>query len=219
MSPTRRFPRTKGAVSSALLLMLLAAGCSSTAPEHDYLQRSPIRVAVIPSENSTPEPSAPITFNKVCEEQLRRHGFEVVEADRVVTYASASGLGMRDLPGLKPSRLAADLKVDFLFYSKIEDWATKYHVVNGSSEVKGSSWLYEGPTDALVWQADWHEVRQSGNGGGGLLGVLVDAAMTAAMNSAFDVCAQLGAQAAGNTIQTLPNPGFEPVAKGARHDP
>ena len=98
--------------------LLLAAGCVS-APSYlrsYYFQREPVRVAVIPCANATDEPAASVIFNKACEEQLRRRGFEVLSADRVVTFASASGVTVRELPDWKPSRLGAELKADYLLY-------------------------------------------------------------------------------------------------------
>ena len=121
---------------------------------------------------------------------------------------------VRELPDWKPSRLSAELKVDYLLYSRIDRWATRYHVIDGSSEVSGASWLVDGPADALVWQSGWHEERNASGGQGDLLGVLIDAAVTAAINSAIDVCGQMGTQAAYATILTLPATGFEPVSPG-----
>ncbi len=201
-------------IQMILLVGFLGAGCASDRSlEHYYFQRDPVRVAVIPCENVTDEPAASIIFNKACEEQLRNRGFEVVEADRVVTFASASGLTVRELPDLKPSRLSAELRADYLLYTRIDRWATKYHVIQGSSVVAGASWLYEGPTEALVWQSGWHQERTSGDGGGDLLNLLINAAVTAAANSAFDVCGQMGTDAAIRAVQSLPNAGFEPVVR------
>jgi len=195
------------------LVLLLGVGCA-TAPSHRahyYFQRDPIRVAVIPCVNETDEPAASIIFNKACEEQLRRRGFEVISADRVVTFAAASGVTVRELPDWKPNRLGAELKVDFLLYSRIDRWETKYRVLAGYSVVSGASWLYEGATEALVWQSGWHQEQESGDGGGSLIGILLDAAVTAAMNSALDVCGRMGVAAARESVQTLPAPGFEPA--------
>ena len=197
------------------LALLMAAGCA-TAPAyrtHYYFQRDPVRVAVIPCANDTDEPAASIIFNKACEEQLRQRGFEVIGADRVVTFASASGVTVRELPDWKPSRLSGELKADYLLYSRIDKWETKYRVLAGYSVVAGASWLYEGATEARVWQAGWHREQESGDGGGGLIGILVEAAVTAALNTALDTCGQMGTAAARESVQTFPAPGFEPVAR------
>jgi len=199
-----------------LLPLLLAAGCASSRPGegHYYFQRDPVRVAIIPSANATDEPAASMIFNKACEERLRARGFEVINADRVVTFAASSGVSIRDLPDWRPGRLSEALKADYLLFSRIDRWETRYRVIAGYSVVAGASWLYEGATEALLWQAGWHREQESGNGGGGLLDLLVDAALTAALNTALDTCGMMGADAAAETSNTLPEPGFEPVRPG-----
>lgn len=193
--------------------LLLLAGCVSAprVPAHYYFQRTPIRVAVMPSGNTTDNPEASIIFDKACEEALRKKGFEVVSADQVVTYAAASGLSLRDLPGRKAGEVGRDLKVDMLFYTEITRWKTEYVVVQGRSAVAGRSRLVEVSTEALVWRLPWQIVQQSGNGGGnGVVGLLVEAAVQAVVDSAFDRCTQLGQDAARYAVGTLPHPGFAP---------
>lgn len=192
------------------LVLAIAAGCATPTPEHYYLRRTPIRVAVVPSLNKTDHPEAPVIFNKACEEALRQRGFQVVSADQVVTYAAARGLLLRELPGRKPSEIGTDLKADFLLYSNIDTWAQKYVVVKNATVVSGSSCIYEAATDALVWRQAWCLQRESGDGGGGLTGLIANAAFSAILDSATDACAALGTQAAHTSINTMPKPGFPP---------
>ena len=193
--------------------VLLAPGCAtSRLPPHCYLQREPIRVAVLPSINRTDHPEAPVVFNKACEEALRRHGFEVVSADQVVTYASARGIPLMELAGCKASEIGTDLKADMILYSDLDTWRTKYVVLKSATVVAGSSRLVEASTDGLVWSFAWRFQQESGNGGGGLLGAAIDATATAIAHSAFDTCSRLGERAASETVGTLPRPGFAPAA-------
>ena len=189
--------------------LLLLAGCTSAPcfPAYYYLQRTPVRVAVMPSSNTTDHPEGSIVFDKACEEALRKKGFEVVSADQVMTYASSRGLSLHELGGRKASEIGKDLRVDMLFSTEITSWKTVYILVQGKSEVAGKSQLTEVSTDALVWSLHWKLVDQSGGGG---LGALVSAAVTAIANSAFDKCSELGEQAARYSVATLPRPGFAP---------
>jgi hypothetical protein len=192
-------------------LCVLGSGCASTRiPASYYLQRKPVRVAVMPSGNKTDHPEASIVFNKAVEEALTKRGFEVISADRVVTYASARGLSLVDLPKRKASEVGRDLKADMLLYSDIEIWKTQYAVIKSASVVAGTSRLVETPTDALVWHYAWRLQNESGSGGGGLGGLLADALVTAVASSAMDVCAGLGMQAAQITVSSLPAPGYAP---------
>ena len=194
------------------MCLLVLAGCASApkTPAYYYLQRTPIRVAVLPSGNTTDHPDASIIFDKASEEALRKKGFEVVSADQVLTYASSRGLSILDLPKHKASEIGKDLKVDLLFSTVITTWKITYIVVQGKSEVAGTSQLTEVATDALVSRLQWDVVDQSGGNG---LGALVSAAVTAIANSAFEKCNRLGEQAAQISVITLPHPGFAP------HDP
>jgi hypothetical protein len=210
MTTAHRIARIAYGAAGLALVALIGAGCATSTPEHYYLRRAPIRVAVVPSLNKTDHPEAPVVFNKACEEALRERGFEVVSADQVVSYAAARGMLLRELPGRKPSEIGADLKADFLLYSDIDTWAQKYIVVKSATVVSGSSCIYETGTDALVWRQAWRLQRESGDGGGGLAGLIANAAVSAILNSATDACAMLGSQAARMTVGTLPRPGSPP---------
>jgi len=210
MTHLRRLERVAATGAAFALVLAIGAGCATSTPEHDYLRRAPVRVAVVPSLNKTDHPEASVVFNKACEEALRKRGFQVVSADQVVTYAAARGMSLRELPGRKPSEVGADLKADFLLYSDIDVWAQKYVVLKSATIVAGSSCLYEAGTDALVWRHAWRLQRESGDGGGGLAGLLANAAFSAILDSATDACAALGTQAAHATVGTLPRPGSPP---------
>ena len=191
-------------------ILLLLAGCASAPrfPAYYYLQRTPVRVAVLPSGTTTDHPEASIVFDKACEGALRKKGFEVISADQVLTYASSRGLSLHELSGRKASEIGRDLRADLLFSTEITSWKTTYILVQGKSEVAGKSRLTEATTDALVWNLHWKLVDQSGGGG---IGALVSAAVTAIANSAFDKCDRLGEDAARYSVDTLPRPGFAPA--------
>ena len=193
-------------------LLLLTQGCATPrTPWHYYFQRAPIRVVVLPSENKTEHPDAPLIFNKACEEALARKGFVVIGADQVVTYAAARGVLLHEITTRKASEIGRDLKADMVLYSTIDTWESKYVVLNTKARVAGSSRLVETATDALVWYDAWCFEKDSSNGNNnGLVGLLVSAAVDAVANSAFDACAMLGTQAAGVTVGTTPQPGFAP---------
>lgn len=197
------------------VITLLMQGCTTTIPKipgHYYLQRSPITIAVMPSSNKTDHPEASIVFNKSCEEALRKKGFEVISADQVVTYASSRGVLLSDVTARKASEIGRDLKADMVLYASINTWETMYIVIKSASTVAGTSRLVETSTDSLVWYYNWNFRKESGSGGNsGLIGMLVDAAVTAVLNSAFDECSNLGTQAGTVTINSIQHPGFAPL--------
>ena len=206
-------PRQLSAPASRLLAALLllggAAGCALTSriPASYYLQRDAIRIAVIPSGNATDFPEASIVFDKAVEEALRQKGFQIVSADQVLTYASARGLSLRDLPKRKASEIGSDLHADMLFFTEIDTWKTSYVLVQAKAHVAGVCRMTDASTDALVCRLRWRQEQASG---GGSLGGLINAAVTAVADSAFDKCSRLGEHAAWMSAAALPQPGFAP---------
>ena len=197
------------------VIILLTQGCATQPkiPSYKYLQRTPVRVAVLPSINNTEKPDASIVFNKACEETLRKNGFEVISADQVVTYASANGVLLHDVTSSKASEIGNDLDADMVLYSEINTWETKYIVLNTTSIVSGVSRLTETSTDSVLWRYDWTFQQKSSGSNNGLIGMLVEAAVTAVVNSAFDECSRLGQQAAIVTVNSMPQPGIAPVTE------
>ncbi len=214
LKDVRRVSRTAVCVClcGGLALLLLPAGCVSTRPPpaHYYLQRTPIRVAVVPSANRTEYPQGSIDFDKAVEDALRKKGFEVVTADQVLTYVSARGTTLRDLGQCKASEIGKDLRVDMLFYNELTRWGGKYIVIKSASVVAGNSRLVEVSTDATVWRMNWQLSQSSGSGGDVLADILV-AAVTAVMDSARDKCRMLVEQSAHLSADSLPQPGFAPI--------
>lgn len=210
----QNFTRHRFTIFILGMTALLMQGCATTSPKipgHYYLQRSPIIIAVMPSSNKTDHPDASIVLNKSCEEALRKKGFEVINADQVVTYASSCGVLLSDVTARKASEIGRDLKADMVLYSSIDTWETKYIVIKSASIVAGTSRLVETSTDSLVWRFNWNFQKESGNGGNnGLFGMMIDAAVTAVANSIFDECSNLGAQAGIVTVNSMPQPGFAP---------
>jgi hypothetical protein len=207
--------RTVQVVSSSwlVLVIVLIQGCAS-APSgyyaHHYLQRSPVRVAIIPSDNKTDKPEATIAVDKAWETALGAAGFEVVNADQVVTYAASVGTDIQVLKSKPVGDLGRDLKVNALLFSEITQWDTKYMVVKSGSVVAGISRLIEASTGGLIFEHHWVYEEQSGNGGGSVIGMLVDAAVTAAIHSATDEATRMGQRAVAMSAHEMPRPGYAP---------
>lgn len=198
-------------ITSLLLPLLLTQGCAAKIPWHYYLQRTPIRVVIMPSGNKTEQPDAPVIFNKACEEALAKKGFQVISADHVVAYAASRGMLLNAVAGLKASELGKDLKADMVLFSDIDTWKSTYVVLNTKVQVSGTSRLVETSTDALVWRYIWNFQQDSSSGNNDLVGMLVSAAVSAVANSAFDACNALGTQAATQTVNTMPQPSIAPA--------
>jgi hypothetical protein len=193
------------------LAALLLNGCAGPAvPNQNCLQR-PLRVAIVPGINKTDQPKANMVFDKAWEEALTKLGYQVVDADRVVTYAAASGITLNQVLKTDTAKLGNDLKVDAILTTEILHWKNSYKVVKADSTVSGIGRLVEASTGAIIWEHHWVYQEQSGNGGNnGVLGLLVDAAVTAVVNSATDAPTRLAKQGVAMSAGTVPRPGYAP---------
>lgn len=203
-------PREMVILAAGLGIALSGCVQAPARPSWRYLQRAPVRVAVVPSINRTEKAGAPIVVDKAWEEGLHKAGFVVISADSVVTYAASRNMPVAEVPKVSVVDLGRDLKADLILENEIVDWGTKYKVISGVAVVSCRSRLYEARTGAVVWQLDWIRRQQSGNSGGGVAGVLVDALVTSIMNSMFDTAASLAKQGVALSSLTQPYPGVAP---------
>ena len=200
------------AVGLALAALLLN-GCANPnigSQAHNYLLR-PLRVAIVPGENKTDQPKANMVFDKAWEEALAHLGYQVVSADHVVTYAAASGISLEQVRKTDPAKLGNDLKVDAILNTEILRWKNSYKVVESDSTVSGVGRLVEASTGAIIWEHHWVYQEKSGNGGNnGLVGLFVDALVTATVNAATDAPTRMAKAGVAMSAGTVPHPGKAP---------
>jgi len=191
----------------------LFSGCATQSrgiPACNYLQR-PLRVAIVPGVNKTDQPEAKIVLDKAWEAALTQLGYQVLPADSVVTYAAASGISLDQVLKMDTAKLGHDLKVDAVLTTEVLRWANSYKVIAADSTVEGVGRLVEASTGATIWEHHWIFQQRSNNGGNnGIIGLLVDAAVTAAINSATDAPTRMAKQAVAFSSGTLPHPGNAP---------
>ena len=172
------------------------------------MERNPARVAIIPAGNNTDNPGAQIILDKAWETALRKAGFQIVNADSVVTFASAQAIPVGELQKTSTVKLGEELKVDYLLQNEIMAWGTKYRVLAEASVVACRSRLVEARTGATVWAHDWIFKRQGNNSGGGLAGMLLSATLNAIVATMTDETARIAVQGVTISSTTMPYPGI-----------
>jgi hypothetical protein len=196
------------------IIVLLLAGCVSLPPVPSHLQRTSFRILVMPSTVPASHPEAQITVDKAWEDVLRARGFDVVSADRALTYVGARGLSLKQLRAMPLSRIGRDMKVDGILLTEVARYDTQYAVLAAGTVVAGGSQLVEASTEAVIWGRRW--AAQSESGGGRNLGdALAQALVQALADKMFDQATSLARQAIGGAARSIPPPGFDPPAPAA----
>ena len=199
---------------SALLL-----GCVTTTP-YDYSvieQEKPASILVIPPMNNSIEVNAPYTYLSVISRPLAEKGYYVFPVSVVDAFLKENGLPTpAEMNAIPLDKIQQYIGADAILYVTIEDWGQKYVLLSSNTVVQAHVRLVSVKTGALLWESTVQAQQSSGDGGGGLVGALVSAAVTQVMGSLDDQTPLVARQA--NTVafnvqgRGLPNGPYKIVA-------
>ncbi len=197
----RRIP-----LAAALVAAALATGCR-TVPTKDYTKfvaAQPRSILVVPVMNRTVSVNAPDYFLSTIPIPLAERGYYVFPVNLVKRLLEDDGLAD---PGLvhaaDPMRLASLFGADAILYITIDRWDAKYVLISTSVTVSFSYVLKDGKTGDTLWETHQTMAYASDDAGGGLLGAIINAAITKAAPNYMPLARQANA-----TAMLYPGPGF-----------
>lgn len=161
---------------------LWLSGCV-TQPKPDYanfFDHQPHSILVVPPANKTTAVDAPAVFLTTISAAFAERGyyvFPVFLAQDILNDLGATDEGA--IAAIPPEKFKEVFGTDSILYVTITDWTTSYVVLSSSIIVGAEYRLVDAGTGAVLWTGQQKVIHQSG-GGGGLIGALVSAAMTAA---------------------------------------
>ncbi|ASM51071.1 hypothetical protein PESP_a3222 [Pseudoalteromonas espejiana DSM 9414] len=172
-------------LTTAALLALLAllAGCVSPPPAHDYTafkQADPHSVIILPPLNNTPEVIAPYSVMTQMVAPIAESGFYVFPVALVEQTFKGNGLTVAsDVHQVPVKKLHDIFGADTALYITIEEYGTSYVVISSETAVTVSASLVDLRSGEQLWQgtARASSAEQQNNSGGGLVGMLVVAAI------------------------------------------
>jgi hypothetical protein len=192
--------------SLAVALVLAATGCK-TVPTRDYTKfvaAQPRSFLVVPVMNRSVSLTASDFFLSTVPIPLAERGYYVFPVNLVKRLLEDEGLSDPGLVhGADPMRLASLFGADAVLYITIEEWSAKYVLVATHVTVSLSYVLRDGKTGTAIWEDRETVVYQSDDAGGGLLGALINAAITRASPDYMPLARQANARA-----MAYPGPGF-----------
>jgi hypothetical protein len=191
---------------AALLAAALAAGCA-TPPAKDYTRfvaAQPRSILVVPVLSKSVTLNAPDFFLTTIPIPLAERGYYVFPVNLVKRLLEDEGLADAGLVhGADPMRLASIFGADSVLYITIEQWSAKYMLVQTNVTVEVSYVLKDGKTGTAIWEDHEKVVYASDDAGAGILGALVNAAITRASPNYMPLARQANAIA-----MRYPGPGF-----------
>lgn len=176
-------------VAVAFLALVALGGCAAKQPHYSaYFAHEPRSILVVPALNETTAVDAQSVYITSVSRPLAERGFYVFPVQ--LTDALLRDLGLPEaglVHQLPPERFREYFGADAVLFVTIKDWSNKYAVLQSSTVVTVSFVLKDTRTGTVLWESTQSAVRNSGNGGGGLIGMLVAAAVAYTVNQMVDI--------------------------------
>lgn len=165
---------------SLICLMILGlGGCASMPYDYrDYRNHMPRSVLVIPPLNNSIEVDASYVYLSTITRPLAEVGYYVFPVAVVDAFMKENGLPMpAEMNGVPLNKIGEIFGADALLYITIEKWGQKYYVISSNTVVKARARLVDVKTGGTLWEGTAQASEGSGNGGGGLIGMVIAAAV------------------------------------------
>jgi len=176
----------------ALSTFTLLAACAQPVKHVDYTafkNSRPHSILVLPPDNETTDVQATNSMLSQMTMPLAESGYYVVPVAVMDETFRQNGLTVpADIQATSPAKLREIFGADAVLYSKISQFGTVYHVLDSATVVTASAKLVDLKTGDVLWQGSASANSNEGNNysGGGLIGMLVMAAVKQIANSMAD---------------------------------
>lgn len=192
---------------TTLAIVSILSGCATKQTPYDYTafkQSNPKSILVVPPINHTNEIVAPYSVLANVTQPLAEAGYYVFPVALVDETFKNNGLTVaEDIHKVPVKKLNDIFGADAALYIEVEEYGTSYAVISSDTVVVVKAKLTDLKTNAILWEgkasASSSEQNNS-NAGGGIVGMLVEAAVKQIMETAMDAGFQISTIATGRLL-------------------
>lgn len=184
------------------VLGLALTGCQ-TAPPYDYTnfrQHHPRSILVLPPLNESTAVEATYGYLSTVTMPLAEMGYYVYPVAVIDQFLKENGMPtageMHQVPLKKVDEI---IGADAVLFVTVEQYGTKYQVINSASIVRARAKLVDVKTGLLLWEGVGMAQEDSG-GSGNIIGDLISAALTQVINSSTDRAHKVAPMANANLL-------------------
>ncbi|WP_296661867.1 DUF799 domain-containing protein [Paraburkholderia sp.] len=176
----------------AVSTLALLAACAQPVKHTNYTafkNSRPRSILVLPPTNETSDVNATNGMLSQMTMPLAEAGYYVVPVAVMDETFKENGLTTpNDIQATSPAKLREIFGADAALYSNVSQYGTVYRVLDSATIVTASAKLVDLKTGAVLWQgmASANSNEGNNNSGGGLIGMLVTAAIKQIANSLTD---------------------------------
>lgn len=193
---------------AAAALTMIVSGCASTQAPMDYTafkKSNPTSILVLPPINHTTEVIAPYGVLANVTVPLAEAGYYVFPVALVDETFKNNGLTVaEDIHNVSSNKLSEIFGADAVMYIEVQEYGTSYNVLTSDTVVEVKAKLTDSKTNEILWQgsASAASSEQDNGSSGGIVGMLVEAAVTQIMETVMDT----GFEIAGIASERLLSP-------------
>lgn len=183
--PAMRFAALAG---FSLLLAACAAPPRQTVDYTAYRASRPRSILVLPPVNRSPEIKASASFLATATVPLAEAGYYVIPVTLSEETFRQNGVIVADeAQNISLDRLREIFGADAALYITVDRFGTSYRLIESVVEASASAWLVDLRSGEKLWRGTAHvSMGRNNNSGGGLLGMLVSAAINQIVNTLSD---------------------------------
>jgi hypothetical protein len=175
----------------ALLAAFAGTGCAGNQPKPDYTDfrmSRPRSVLVLPPLNNSTDVRGTYGWLTTVTRPLAEMGYYVFPIAMVDQFLKENGLpGPGEMHEAPLDKYAQVFGTDSVLYVTLEQYGTKYKLLASATSVQLKAALVDARTGVTLWTGQaFAQQSGSGNSGGGLLGMLVEAAITQVVDNSSD---------------------------------
>lgn len=182
----------------AVVIVMLLSGCMAPSRSNyqTYRAHLPKSVLVLPPLSQSLDIKAPYRYLSTVSQPLAESGYYVFPVAVVDAVLKENGLPTPgEMHTVSLSKIREVFGADAVLYVTIEEYGHTYRVVSSTTSVKSKAVLIDVQTGATLWEGRATVVQQSGESSGGLLGMVVSAAVSQIVSSVTDHAHSLAAEA------------------------
>lgn len=174
-----------------LSLLTLLVGCAptKTVDYSAFKQAKPRSILVLPPLNESPDVKATYSMLSQVTYPLAEAGYYVVPvalADETFRQNGLSNAG--DIHQVSPAKLREIYGADAALYVTVSQYGTQYMLISSATIVTATAKLVDLKSGTTLWTGSATASSEEGNNGnnGGLVGMLITAAVKQIINSSVD---------------------------------
>jgi len=182
---------------ASLGIMMLFAGCAAPTKQVDYAAfkaSRPRSIVVLPPLNESPDVKATYAMLSQATAPLAESGYYVLPVALVDETFRQNGLTVPgDIHAVPVAKLRQIFGADAALYVTVTEYGSKYQVISSVTRVAANAKLVDLKTGDVLWSGTAVAATDSSSNGGGLIGMLINAAVTQVVNHSFDASYKVAA--------------------------